>query len=124
MSRSSRLAQPPNSCPKVSGTASCKCVRPILTTSWNSFALAAIASCTLRIAGISVFFTRSAAAMCIAAGNVSFDDCDMFTSSLGWIGFFDPISPPAISMARFEMTSFTFMLVCVPLPVCQMRSGN
>ena len=22
------------------------------------------------------------------------------------------------------MTSFTFMLVCVPLPVCQMRSGN
>jgi hypothetical protein len=27
-------------------------------------------------------------------------------------------------MARFEMTSFTFMLVCVPLPVCQMRNGN
>ena len=24
-------------------------------------------------------------------------------------------------MARLEMTSFTFMLVCVPLPVCQMR---
>src|ERR1700733_2757976 len=29
---------------------------------------------TLRIAGISAFFTRSAAAMCIAVGNVSFDD--------------------------------------------------
>ena len=52
------------------------------------------------------------------------DDWDMFTSSLGWIGFFDPISPPAISIARFEITSFTFMLVWVPLPVCQMRRGN
>ena len=27
-------------------------------------------------------------------------------------------------MARLEMTSLTFMLVCVPLPVCQMRKGN
>ena len=27
-------------------------------------------------------------------------------------------------MARFEITSFVFMLVCVPLPVCQMRSGK
>ena len=27
-------------------------------------------------------------------------------------------------MARLEITSFTFMLVWVPLPVCQMRSGN
>ena len=30
----------------------------------------------------------SAAAMCIAVGKVSFDDCDMFTSSFGWTGFF------------------------------------
>ena len=62
--------------------------------------------------------------MCIAVGNVSFDDCDMFTWSLGWIGVFDPICPPASSIARFEMTSLTFMLVCVPLPVCQTNSGN
>jgi hypothetical protein len=27
--------------------------------------------------------------------------------------------PPAISMARLEMTSLTFMLVWVPEPVCQ-----
>ncbi len=59
--------------------------------------------------------------MCIAVGNVSFDDCDMFTSSLGWTGFLLPRSPPASSMARFEMTSLTFMLVCVPLPVCQTK---
>ena len=40
------------------------------------------------------------------------------------MGFLLPITPPAISMARLEMTSLTFMLVCVPLPVCQMRSGK
>ena len=39
--------------------------------------------------GTSSCTTSSAAAMCIAVGNVSFDDCDMFTSSLGWTGFFD-----------------------------------
>ncbi len=43
---------------------------------------------------------------------------------IGMDRLLDPISPPAISIARFEMTSLTFMLVCVPLPVCQMRSGN
>ena len=79
MSRSIRLAQPPNSCPTVSGTASCRWVRPIFTMLSNSFALRAIASCTVLSAGISACFTRSAAAMCIAAGNVSFDDCDMLT---------------------------------------------
>ena len=45
----------------------------------------------------------------------------MLTSSLGWMGFLQPIVPPASSMARLEMTSLAFMLVCVPLPVCQMR---
>ncbi len=69
--------------------------------------------------GTSSCTTSSAAAMCIAVGNVSFDDCDMFTSSLGWTGFLLPRSPPASSMARFEITSLTFMFVCVPLPVCQ-----
>ena len=62
--------------------------------------------------------------MCIAVGNVSFDDCDMFTSSFGWIGFLEPFSPPASSIARFEITSLTFMFVCVPLPVCHTESGN
>jgi hypothetical protein len=60
----------------------------------------------------------------MAAGNVSFEDCDMFTSSFGWMGFLLPITPPAISIARFEITSLTFMFVCVPLPVCQMRKGK
>ena len=60
----------------------------------------------------------------MAVGKVSFDDCDMFTWSFGWTGSFEPICPPASSMARFEITSLAFMLVCVPLPVCQMRSGK
>ena len=56
--------------------------------------------------------------MCIAVGNVSFDDCDMFTWSFGCTGVFEPSSPPGISIARLEMTSFTFMFVWVPEPVC------
>jgi hypothetical protein len=43
---------------------------------------------------------------------------------VGVDGFFEPIVPPAISMARFEITSLTFMLDCVPEPVCQTTSGK
>ena len=57
--------------------------------------------------------------MCIAVGNVSFDDWLMFTSSFGWRMFF-----PARAFARFAITSFTFIFVCVPLPVCHTTSGN
>ena len=62
--------------------------------------------------------------MCIAVGNVSFEDCDLFTSSFGWTGFFEPMTPPAISIARLPMTSFTFMFVCVPLPVWKTTRGK
>ena len=44
--------------------------------------------------------------------------------SFGWIGFFDPITPPAISMARLLITSLTFMLDWVPDPVCHTTSGK
>ena len=60
----------------------------------------------------------------MAVGKVSLDDCDMFTSSLGWTGTLEPITPPASSIARLEITSLAFMLVWVPLPVCQIWSGN
>ena len=46
------------------------------------FAFAAIASWTFLDRGMSLF-NCSAAAMYIAVGNVSFDDCDMLTSSFG-----------------------------------------
>jgi hypothetical protein len=89
----------------------------------NSFAFAPARRAGAH-AGISRCLDLLAAAMCMAVGNVSFDDCDMFTSSFGWTGFLLPITPPAISIARFEITSLAFMFVCVPLPVCQTRSGK
>ena len=48
----------------------------------------------------------------------------MLTWSFGWTGTLEPSSPPAISIARFEMTSFTFMFVWVPEPVCQTNRGK
>ncbi len=62
--------------------------------------------------------------MCIAVGKVSLDDWDMLTWSFGCTGSFEPRCPPAISIARFAITSLTFMLVWVPEPVCQIRRGN
>ena len=60
----------------------------------------------------------------MAVGKVSFEDCPMLQWSFGWTGFFEPISPPRISMARFETTSLAFMFDCVPDPVCQTTSGK
>jgi len=57
--------------------------------------------------------------MCIAVGKVSFDDWPILTSSLGCTGCLLPITPPSSWIARFANTSLTFMLVCVPEPVCQ-----
>ncbi len=61
----------------------------------------------------------------MAVGKVSFDDCDLFTSSLGCIKVFPvPKVPPLKTSARLAMTSFKFILLCVPEPVCQITSGN
>ena len=65
-----------------------------------------------------------AMATCMAVGKVSFEDCPRLTWSLGWTGLLLPRSPPASSMARLAMTSLAFMFVCVPDPVCQMKSGK
>ena len=48
----------------------------------------------------------------------------MLTWSFGCTGFFEPISPPSISIARFEITSLAFMFDWVPEPVCQTTSGK
>src|SRR5262245_40133218 len=48
----------------------------------------------------------------------------MLTWSLGCTGFLDPITPPSISMALFEITSLAFMFDCVPEPVCHTTSGK
>ena len=63
-------------------------------------------------------------AMYMADGNVSFDDCDMLTSSLGCTGRLLPSGCPASWLQRLAITSLTFMLNCVPLPVIHTCSGN
>ena len=63
--------------------------------------------------------------MCMAVGNVSLELWLLFTSSLGWTGRSPwPKTPPARTWARFATTSFTFMLLWVPDPVCHTTKGN
>ena len=99
-------------------------VRPIFVMPANSSSLSCSASRSAVTEGSSRWTISSTTAMCMAVGNVSFDDCDMLTWSLGWTGDLEPMAPPPSSMARLEMTSLAFMLVWVPLPVCQMRRGK
>jgi hypothetical protein len=54
-------------------------VRPILMMSSHAFDFAAIASRSAVTAGTRRSFTLTAAAMHIAKGNESFDDCAMLT---------------------------------------------
>src|SRR5580704_15215031 len=86
--------------------------------------LAAIASRSAVTAGISRSFTFTAAAMFMAVGKESFDDCDILTWSLGCTGVLLPSGVLASWQQRLEITSFTFMLNCVPLPVIQTCRGN
>src|SRR6516162_3888532 len=66
----------------------------------------------------------TAAAMYIAEGNVSFDDCDMFTWSFGCTGVLLPSGVPASWQHRLDTTSLTFMLNCVPLPVIHTHAAK
>ena len=82
------VAYPDHSCPTVRGMASCKWVRPILTTSTHAMAFSQIAFIRDLTLGIRWFANSSIVAICMAVGNVSLEDCDMLTWSLGWIGSF------------------------------------
>ena len=64
------------------------------------------------------------AARCMAVGKMSFEDCPKLTSSFGCTVRFSPRWPPNNSDSRLARTSFMFIWVCVPEPVCQMDSGN
>ena len=74
--------------------------------------------------GINFPIVSFAIEICIAVGKTSFVDWDLFTWSFGWTGFFVPFLPPSISMALLAITSLTFILVCVPDPVCQTLRGK
>src|SRR5215471_10813185 len=66
------------------------CVRPILMMSSHSFDFAATASRNAVTAGMRRSFTFTAAAMHMAEGNESFDDCAILTWSLGCTGAWLP----------------------------------
>src|SRR5207245_1849905 len=100
------------------------CVRPILMMSAHARDFAAIAFWGAVTAGMRRSLTLMAAAMHMADGKVSFDDCAMLTWSLGWTGAWLPKGVPASWQHRLEITSLTFMLNWVPLPDIQTCSGN
>jgi hypothetical protein len=58
-------------------------VRPIFTIEAKLFALTSSVSRSPRTAGSNTSTTQEAAAMFIAVGKVSLDDCDMLMSSFG-----------------------------------------
>ena len=60
----------------------------------------------------------------MALGKASLDDCPRFTSSLGCTAWPGPVSPASARVATVATTSFTFMLLWVPEPVCHTESGN
>ena len=92
-------------------------MRPDFTTVRHCRALAASDSCNTSIAGINWRTAASVAAMCVAVGKVSLDDCDMLTSSLGCT-----VTP---LRAQIEaITSLAFMFELVPDPVWNTSIGN
>ena len=95
-----------------------------MITSSNSAALPASTSRNSVTGAYRRSLSSHTTAMCMAVGKVSLDDCPRFTWSLGCTGFFVPRSPPASSIARFEMTSLEFMFDCVPDPVWNTTSGK
>jgi len=111
-------AYPPNSCPRVTGVASMRWVRPLLTTSANSSALRESEASRCCNAGINVRTIARVVAMWMADGKTSLDDCEALTWSFGCTG------EPSASVARVAMTSFVFMLLDVPEPVWKTSMGK
>ena len=115
---------PENSCPSVSGVASWRWVLPIFTI-FLKFLTFFFNSLLNKIRdGKSFLLVSIVIAICIAVGKTSLVDCDLFTWSLGCTGVLDPFFPFKSSIALFEITSFTFILVWVPDPVCHTFRGK
>ena len=90
----------------------------------NASALATSVMRNACRAGSSLWVSASTAARCIAVGKTSLLDWLLFTSSLGCTKRPSPRGPLSNSLARLASTSFMFMLVWVPEPVCQTTRGN
>ena len=105
------VAQPPISWPKVSGTASCRWVRPIFTTSLQAVAFASKLAARSPRAGKSWSLCWRSLAMWIPLGNTSLVLWPLFTWSFGCTQLLLPRGCPASSQARLAITSFRFMFV-------------
>jgi hypothetical protein len=108
----------PSSCARVSGIASIRWVRPVLTTRPRLFARRSMVERRCSSAGSRSSLQASTAATWIAVGMTSLELCPMLTWSFACTGFFKP------RVARLAMTSFAFMLLEVPEPVWKTSTGN
>ena len=96
--------------PKVNGTASIRCVLPVLIISLYSHSLSIIFITRKSITALSSDASKTDDIL-IAEGITSFELWDIFTSSLGCTLVLDFLD------ARVERTSFIFIFVLVPDPV-------
>ncbi len=119
LSFSRLLLQPLISWLNLMGVASCRWVRPLLTTFRYFLSSPLKVSTSASISGMTLSSRPSTAAILMAVGKVSFEDWLILISSLGCSSFL-----PAISLPRLAMTSLAFMLDWVPEPVCHTTSGK
>lgn len=110
-----------NSWPSVTGTASCKWVRPVFRIFLNSLDFFWSALVRFFPDFMSDGASRSIVSR-IAVGITSLLDCDMFTWLLGWTNSYVPFFPPRISLARLARISLVFMWNGVPAPAWKMSS--
>ncbi len=86
MPRRTCRAYPPNSCPRVTGVASIRWVRPDFTAPAQSFAFFSSDTARWSSAGTRSLMRAPVTATCTEVGNTSFDDCEAFTWSFGCTG--------------------------------------
>src|SRR5580698_10602177 len=112
------VRQPDSSCDSVTGMASIRCVRPVLTMPLTSTSLALSTSTRWIRAGTSASRSASTALTCTAVGIASLLLCPMLTWSFGCT------AAPRLPVASAAMTSLAFMLVLVPEPVWNTSIGK
>ena len=118
------LAKALNSCSKVIGVASCKWVLPIFTIFLNSLSFFLIDWMNFKTCGSRVSVIIFTNEICMAVGNESLEDCPKLQWSFGCIGSYEPSFFPRFLLALLAITSFKFIFVCVPEPVCHTDKGN
>ena len=101
----------PNSCAKVSGIASIRCVRPVLTVLPSALPRLSMALRRCASAGNSVVRAATTAITRRLVGTTSLLLWPRLTWSFGWM------ASPAAALATCAITSLAFMLLEVPEPV-------